>query len=410
MNYGSRKAGRRVWILAAVTAIAVVATAASVWQQQNRYKTNHTPELLFPDLKAAVNDVAEIRIEDSAGGFTLRRVAEAADDSDYRWVVADRDDYPAEISLVRMAILGLAEMKTTEPKTALATLHYRLGLNLPDAAKGADNGAGVAVTLLDESGDIDAALLIGKRKGALDQPGAAPRGPVRQFVRRLDRDQSWLSDGAPLIDADPTRWLDHELMDVVRGRWRDATITGDGSGNDGFIASRETPATYSFTISDQTGKPVAGINPTEASAIGAALAFLKFDDVRRADALDWEGARKLVFRTFDGLIIHLEVMRDGDDSGGGVSDGGRGGVGVVRLEAAFDEALATEGATLTADLHENFRADLRTADDVTAEAAQINRIAKGWAYAVPEFKTRELLKTLPDMLPDAKAAPSRQNR
>ena len=79
-------------------------------------------QLLFPDLKAQLNDVSEILVRGPGNQLvaTLRR-------SDKHWMVAERN-YPADLGMIRANLLALAEARIVEEKTSTPDLYERLGV------------------------------------------------------------------------------------------------------------------------------------------------------------------------------------------------------------------------------------------------------------------------------------------
>ncbi len=105
---------------------------------------------------------SEVRLERGAGG----------------WVVAKRDQYPADIKRIIDLTTWLEQAEKIERKTAKPENHVRLGLsNVPG-----DDGQGTLITLGLEA---PASLMVGQTAQQRDAT----------FVRAPDSDQVWLVSG-----------------------------------------------------------------------------------------------------------------------------------------------------------------------------------------------------------------------
>ena len=98
---------------------------------------------------------------------------------------------------------------------------------------------------------------------------------------------------------------------------------------------------------------------------------LQFDDVKPASAVQWpEGARELIFTTFDGLILSAEVA---DFDG--------------KTWARF-KASAAPGAT------------------GTDRIKQINAATTGWVFQMPAFKAPAFTRPLAELTEPKTAGPA----
>ena len=100
--------------LSTVAVIAAILIAVTVFVAQRKDVTSpQTWHPVFPVLKAAINDVVEMRISTQSGTITVHR----EDDS---WRVKEKHEYPADLGKVRETLIGLAETQNTRtenPKT-----------------------------------------------------------------------------------------------------------------------------------------------------------------------------------------------------------------------------------------------------------------------------------------------------
>ena len=140
--------------------------------------TDEVAGLSFIDIR---QDNAEVRLERGAGG----------------WIVAGREQYPADIKRIIDLTALLEQAEKIERKTAKPQNHARLGLsNVPG-----EDGQGTLIVLGLEA---PASLLVGRTAQQRDAT----------FVREPDSDQVWLVSGGIEASVDPAAWLSPVIFDV----------------------------------------------------------------------------------------------------------------------------------------------------------------------------------------------------
>ena len=347
-------------VLAAVTVLAVAGAVATVLSGRGQ-DSGRAQTQMFPGLLDRVNDVHSLKITSAEGVFTLRR-----GEGD-NWHLADRSDYPVKFENVKQLVVGLASLRLLEARTARPEMHRRLKLAEPvGEANALDKG--IAVQLLDKADKPLEGVLIGKTR-------SIPTGEREgwYYVRRLGDNQSWLTAGRIEVWDKATAWLDTELMVIARPRIERAVAEhADGSK---LAVFRDTPGQADFKVADvPVGKKVA--YDSAPNALGAALGFLSFEDVKREADVDFSKLARTTFTTFDGLRVIIEMdAREQEE---------------VARWARFRVESGVQAATLDA-LPEAERKDLKSAEDVAKEIAAINKRVVGWAYLLPKYKTSDLL-------------------
>ena len=136
-------------------------------------------EPLLPGLRERVNDVAALTVQAADGRFTARRGAEG-------WTLDESDGYPARFETVKKTLMGLAELRTLEAKTANPARHVELGLEDPEAP----DATSALVTLLDAQGQSLGAVVLGRS-------GSAPQS---LYARRASDAQCWLVKGSLYLE------------------------------------------------------------------------------------------------------------------------------------------------------------------------------------------------------------------
>jgi hypothetical protein len=341
---------RTLAVLGAVTLAAVLVALGAIWQQAEVGRAAYVPEQFFPGLAKQVRNAAAIHIASKAGASF-----EVVFIPDKGWVLPARSDYPASFDLVRRTLVGLAALQTIEPKTARADwLHY-LGLDAPP------KGDGIEITVRDDKGRVLASLIAGKSEDIGDATGA-----TGLYVRRPNELQSWLARSVLDPRASLSDWLDKSVMDIDRARIQETDV--DPAGSASFTVRREKPSDPDFTLSPlPAGKALS--DPTVPDGVAAAITSFGFDDVRPAKDLDFNDQNvtaRVITKTFDGLTVTVNMLRQGADYWATVS-----------AEAASQPALA--------------------------EATAINAHASGWAYKLPAYKGQLFMTTLDSLLKSADA-------
>ena len=348
-------------ILAATTALAVAGAVASVYQRQAGHVLPSPPAALFPGLLEQVNQVAQVVVVSPQGTFTIDKKP------DGNWEMAEKGGYPVPYETIKQAVVGLAGMRPLEAKTAVPGRYPKLKLVDPRDS-GSNPGSdpddeltkGTLIRLSDGTGSELAALIVGKIR-SIQTTGREGWFYVREPAKK----QSWLASARLEVFDKASAWLDSETVRVARPRIR-------AVGNrqpDGQVVeiSRPDPDQIDFKV-DNLPKGSKMIHDTVANSLGSALGFLSFDDVAPAAELDFSKAVRATFRTFDGLVVTVDVIKVARKYW-------------ARFHATFDAAEVRLDA-----VGEKHRDKMKSADEVGQEAERINRRFGIWAYNVPKYK------------------------
>jgi hypothetical protein len=187
---------------------------------------------LLPSLAGELNTVTALSVR---RGSTAPTVTVHAQDG--RWIVAERGDYPADVSKVRKLLLALSDAKIVEEKTSNPANFAVIGVEDP-SAPGA-TGAEISVTARDGKH----AVIIGKPVGA------------GNFARRGGENSSYSVEPGISFESEPRFWIDTRLLDVAAA---------------GIQSIEVKPAAGSaYTVHRVVAAPVSGGAPVSANA-GAA--------------------------------------------------------------------------------------------------------------------------------------------
>lgn len=338
---------RRVLALGIVTLVIVIATAVVVVGNGQRYTGAIDPTPMFPGLFNNADEVSSFSISSREGEIYITR------GEDNQWVVPARAGFPASDEMVRQTLVGLGELELIEAKTANPGWHHFLRLGAPD-----EGGEGIEIELFDSRGNTIAAVIVGKQP---DGGSVEVDGRGRIYVRRPGDDQTWLARGSLTLRTSVTEWLSSRLVFVGRDRIQSAEVRfADG---EGYSVSRETPARDDYTLEDlPVGREV--LSRFIVNGVATALVDLEADDVAPAASYDFSNADQIIYRTFDGLEVTIRFSAPDEDG--------------------------QRWATVSARFPGTPDSSANEAVEIAAEMADINRLADGWAFLLPDYKVRQM--------------------
>ena len=360
--------------LGVATLAAVAATVALQAGRDNETRPGSTEARLLPALEQRVNDVREIRIVAPRGTATLRAV-------DAGWTLTEAAEYPADGEKVRGLLLDLRNARRREAKTANPERHARLGLVDPTG----EGASSVRVTLCDADGAPIETLLVGKQRTSRAEPAAAQMGvtPGAQYYALPgEGPQTFLASGNLGVDGRTLGWLNQEFINIDRSRIAAATITHpDGQR---LTAVREDMEQSEMVVQDLPEGMVPK-SPSGTAQLVGALQRVRFDDVRRADSLEWpaETLTTAMFTTEGGLQVSVDTVQVPAPEGSDET------VTWARLAFAVQpetEGAAEEDAAEEGDTDSPPSDDRPSRDALQAEVAALEAATAGWAYAVPAWK------------------------
>ncbi len=331
--YFYSKRNRNLAALAAVALVSLLLAFFALHHRESVVAPKHTPQIFFPGLARALNagEVTHIRIASKKGGaFEVAFVPTKG------WVLPGRNNYPASFEQVKTTLVALAAMETIEPKTANPELFHYVDLDAPPS------GNGVAITLTSEKGRVLAALSSGKSATVGDDSS------IGLFVRRPNENQSWLVKSPAEIKASQSDWMDKTVLDI--DRIRVAEVHVQPATGPSYDVSRAKPTDANFTVAPlPKGRELT--YPGAADGAASVMDDFTFDDIKPVSAFDFTNAARVVTRTFDGLTVTVDIVKQGEDYW-------------TRVDAASAPGKQT----------------------AAREALAINAHAAGWAFKLPAYK------------------------
>jgi hypothetical protein len=173
-----------------VAALLVISVALVVSTRRNSSQQSRDA-LLFPNLAGEVSTVTsvDVRKGSTTPTVTLHKNGD-------QWTVAQRADYPADVSKLRKLLLSLSDARIVEEKTSDPANYPVIGVDDPSKANA--SGAQVDFTVKDGS----RSLIVGKPSGASN------------FVRRSSEKASYLVAPGIYVEPEPRLWIDTKLIDI----------------------------------------------------------------------------------------------------------------------------------------------------------------------------------------------------
>jgi hypothetical protein len=327
---------RRNLLILGGAAVVTVGAAVVLTPDTTEPPPSSATPLAFPGLAPRLANAQRIEVVRHDGTLTVRRAS--AD----TWVLPAKADHPVRPERVRELLVGLTELRLTEPRTANPEMLERLGVEDPTRA-GATSSL---LRILDGNGAAIAELVVGRRRMRVQ--GNVPESV---YVRRPSENQAWLAEGRLPLDADPNLWIDRDIANIARERVRAAEIARVGEPALVLRRGRELESGLLVVEPAQTPE----LDEISLDEVARAFEFLTFLDVKRAAEIPGERIGEGRFELTDNLRIAVTGHKEGE-------------LLWVTMTAAGD-----------------------------AEAERLNARWRGWAYQVGQWKEKAFLPRLADL-------------
>jgi Domain of unknown function (DUF4340) len=249
-----------------VVLLAVLGGGALLYQQQERARRPENVgtlgRTLFQDLKAA--DIAAIRITEPKSALTVQR-------KDERWVIAERNDFPADLSKMREFVLKVIGLKVGQSEPLGEKDRARL--NLDDS--------GTKVEFLGADGKPLGALIVGKKhfKREVENPDKAI--PDGRFVVLPGEAGTAYLVADPLTQATvkTAEWIDRGSFQVEKVKTLEVRYPNGG----GYRIERAGDNADWKLVG---AKPGEKLDTPRANAASYSLQMLELADVAPKDVQD----------------------------------------------------------------------------------------------------------------------------
>lgn len=287
-----------LWILALVLAAAAfIARSGDSKGFESKTQRARGATLLadFP-----VAEVAKVQISSGDKSASLAR-------KDGKWVVANREDYPANTANINDLLRTIAEVKVTDGIEADPSFAPRFGMD-PDATDEQDRGT--EVVLSNDSGTELARLTLGKNlEGASDPMSMMGGGSSGRFVRNHADDSGVykVSEIFPSLTPEPQRWLDQSFLKVEKIK----SVSVSPSARPAEVAWKVTRPDESSEFTLEGAKDGETLDTTATSPLKSLFSYSNFSDVVPLDEIDDIAKplekKTLKIETFEGFNYTLTV-------------------------------------------------------------------------------------------------------
>lgn len=286
-----------LWSIAAVLAV-VIATIKFSQSSTTETATKRKPgDTLLESFPA--EQVASITIKGADNTITLKQSGD-------QWVVANRDDYPADVPTVLELIRQIEDVEITRGIEAGPTFAPRFGMD-PQSDLPQDHG--LELTFSDAEGQQLARVTLGKPiENAAD---AGPMGGsmiVGRYIRNHADDSGFYatSEMFSTVNADAANWLRDSFISPEK--IESVSLTEEDSDKVAWKVSRASEEA-AFQLADAAANELA--NASNAARLNGLLSYARFNDVVPADEVVGrsaeKGKRTAVISTFEGFTYTLAL-------------------------------------------------------------------------------------------------------
>jgi len=315
--------------------------------EKNSINTSESIGLaILPQVLPALNDVSELQVIGSNNQIlsTLQRQQDG-------WSVKERNQYPADISKIRSALLSLAEAAIVEQKTANPDLYEKLGVESVDQS----DAQGVKVIV--RYGDQTSELIIGK-------PG--PQINKSRYVRPANSDVSWLIDRKIDLKHDPDYWLRKDILSIEPSEVAAVTILLQD--NTRLEIKNSNDEEDEFEVVNLTDANSQVVEAELHQVTNALSSFQLLDVANGSEFSDTEPTMKVSFQLKSGVNVNL---------------------------AAY-EVENNHFAALDFELNADVSAEQRSAAEKYID--ELKKLTLGWVYKIPNVTYDSMNKREADVL------------
>ena len=290
---------RQRFIVLLAAALLAISGALYLSTQRNLARDTHGMPLL-PSLANELNTVSELSLRKGSAtpAVTIHKQGE-------QWIVAERANYPADVSKLRKLLLALSDAKIREEKTSNPASYSVIGVEDPSLP----GAAGTQIDVIAQDGKH--AVIVGKSVGE------------GSFVRRAGEKISYIVEPGISFEAEPRFWIDTRLLDLPADKIQRIEVKPAGgpsymvhriaapSDNNKSTASAGAPAAAPFALD---GVP-SGRKAADSALLApspTAFSGLAADDVAAAGDLDFSNPSIATLTMSDGKIVAFTGATIGD--------------------------------------------------------------------------------------------------
>ena len=285
-----------LWVIAIALGAAVTAVKLSQNKSTGSATQRAPGQTLFESFPA--NDAATIEIQGTAGTVTLAK-------KDAKWVVVQRDNYPANTTFVNDFIRSLSDLKITLGLEAGPSFAPRFGMD-ENASKPADRG--LTATFKDAAGKEIAKVSLGKNieSGAAPSPMGGSNSVGRYVRNHADESGFYaVSEMFTSVSDEAPRWLDSGFISPEK--IKSITLSQIGKTDAAWKLTRDGEEAE-FKLDGATAAEV--LDTAATGPLKSLFSYARFEDVVPAAKVAeraTEGKRTTTIETFEGFVYTVNI-------------------------------------------------------------------------------------------------------
>lgn len=316
-------------------------------QQEQQIADQDAGHVYLTSLANRINDVSQLIITESNQTTHLQLKNDT-------WGVTEKDGYPADFSKVKQLILTLSDMKTVESKTSKPENYGRLGVQAVGEQGEEDSKE---IKLLDKAGNVIESVIIGKKRLS-----KTPGSGASIYVRKSNDTESWLVTGNIALPQSHKDWLNRAVININSSRVQAVKV--HHTDNTVLSISKKDKTDKHFSVDDLPAQ-VQLKSESITDSIASSLQNVTLDDVnaRGKFKIADNVIAKVEFKTFDDLVIMAKLAKKDD-----------------KQYIWFDTKTGSDD------------------ENIKAESQKLNEVFALWVYQIPEFKAKEIVKKIDDMI------------
>jgi len=277
-----------------------------------------------------------------------------------RFVVANKDNYPAKASEINNLITKSLEIQTSEFVTDNAANHEDLGLT--------EEKANTLVKFFKP----DSSLLTGVVGGKSKELGQGT------YVRLASSDAVYVTPSMPWLGGTAMSYIEQELVSVKREDIVSVTVSTEN----GKYTLKTTDDGKSVMLEDiPAGKKY---KSNDGDSVFTALTSLRFDDVMKSSG-ELTFDKQYICRLKDSTVYTLKIAQKDDKT-------------YAVCQAEFTDKTPVLIGTKAEPEEELKKKEAKLL--AQENAIKFNQKHQGWVYEIAEWKAKNLVKELSDLIED----------
>lgn len=293
-----------LWILALILAAAVFLIKKSEAGDGKSATSRTAGEILVPDFP--IEETSSIQITGAKNTVTLTK-------SEGLWVVAERDEFPAETSAINDLLRSIAALKVTQGIEAGPSFAQAFGMdeNSSEAEK-----RGLTTAFKNSAGEEIAKVSFGKNLDSASSGSPFGVGATGRYVRNHADESGFyaVSEMFSTLSADPKAWLSKDFLTIEKIQTIDLTQPGSDT-SEWTLTRDDENSDFKFT----EAFPGVNIDTAATAPLKSLFSFTRFEDVILGTEVENVSSpdqlQKATITTFEGLayIITLQPIQGSEN-------------------------------------------------------------------------------------------------